>query len=437
VFASDLTFFAKGLGVRMLASLLADQGWLEQLASSGPRAAEILSRPADQQQSAGYFHTLREICQQPTTWIKTAELMIASAAELRTCVQGVQSLVLTGSGSSEFAGDCVLSALKRELGMVAEVIGGGALLTYGANALPPGRPALVVSIARSGDSPESVGAVARLMDEHRNIRHLVLTCNRDGRLADVYREDAGVHVIALDDATNDRSLVMTSSFTNLVLAARSLGLIDAAPQYRATTQALSAIASDLLRKYFGTISSVAASGFRRAAYLGTGPRLGAARESALKMLEMTAGSVATLCDSYLGFRHGPMSFAHQDTLIVCFLSSDPLLRAYEADLLQELNDKELGLLKVIVGQDVPQELVRSNDVVIECPGLAAVGDDNCPVIHVLVGQLLAFFRCLEEGLHPDSPSADGVINRVVQSFKLHVPGSIDAKATFGNGRKND
>ncbi|HEY4052268.1 MAG TPA: hypothetical protein VGL74_00905 [Terriglobales bacterium] len=421
----------------MLASLLADQGWLEQLASSGPRAAEILSRPADQQQSAGYFHTLREICQQPTTWIKTAELMIASAAELRTCVQGVQSLVLTGSGSSEFAGDCVLSALKRELGMVAEVIGGGALLTYGANALPPGRPALVVSIARSGDSPESVGAVARLMDEHRNIRHLVLTCNRDGRLADVYREDAGVHVIALDDATNDRSLVMTSSFTNLVLAARSLGLIDAAPQYRATTQALSAIASDLLRKYFGTISSVAASGFRRAAYLGTGPRLGAARESALKMLEMTAGSVATLCDSYLGFRHGPMSFAHQDTLIVCFLSSDPLLRAYEADLLQELNDKELGLLKVIVGQDVAQELVRSNDVVIECPGLAAVGDDNSPVIHVLVGQLLAFFRCLEEGLHPDSPSADGVINRVVQSFKLHVPGSNEAKATFGNGRKND
>jgi tagatose-6-phosphate ketose/aldose isomerase len=132
-----------------------------------------------------------------------------------------------------------------------------------------------------------------------------------------------------------------------------------------------------------------------------------------------------------------MSFAHQDTLIVCFLSSDPLLRAYEADLLQELNDKELGLLKVIVGQDVPQELVRSNDVVIECPGLAAVRDDNSPVIHVLVGQLLAFFRCLEEGLHPDSPSADGVINRVVQSFKLHVPGSIDAKATFGNGRKND
>lgn len=172
-------------------------------------------------------------------------------------------------------------------------------------------------------------------------------------------------------------------------------------------------------------------------YLGTGPGMGAARESALKMLEMTAGSVATLCDSYLGFRHGPMSFAHQDTLIVCFLSSDPLLRAYEADLLQELNDKELGLLKVMVGDNVPRDLVRSSDVVIECPGLSAVGDYDSSVIHVMVGQLLAFFRCLEEGLHPDSPSEDGVINRVVQSFKLHVRANADDNTLFGNGRKSD
>src|SRR5690348_18490943 len=106
------------------------------------------------------------------------------------------------------------------------------------------------------------------------------------------------------------------------------------------------------------------------------------------MLEMTAGSVATLCDSYLGFRHGPMSFAHSDTLIVCFLSSDPLLRAYESDLLEELDEKELGLLKVVVGEDIPSELARSNDLLIECRGLSAIGDDDSAVIHVIVGQLL-------------------------------------------------
>jgi tagatose-6-phosphate ketose/aldose isomerase len=306
------------------------------------------------------------------------------------------------------------------LGVVAEVIGGGALLTYGKDALPPGRPALVVSLARSGDSPESVGAVSRLLETDPELEHLVLTCNHQGRLADVFRGHSNVHVITLDDATNDRSLVMTSSFTNLLLAARSLGLVNAPEEYRAISQKMIRIGSDLLRTHLGAIADAAAGNFSRAVFLGSGALLGAARESALKMLEMTAGSVATLCDSYLGFRHGPMSFAHKNTLIVCFLSSDPVLRAYESDLLQELDQKELGLMKVIVGEDVPLDLARENDCIIECPGLKQVGDNDAPIIHVIVGQLLAFFRCLKEGLRPDSPSEDGVINRVVRSFKLHV-----------------
>jgi tagatose-6-phosphate ketose/aldose isomerase len=404
----------------MLGALLADQDWLQALSKAQPQAAELLSSSPDQQKERGFFHTLREICQQPSTWLKTAEQMIAAATDLRDSTSGISSLVLTGSGSSEFAGDCVRSALRHELGVVTEVIGGGALLTYGKDALPPGRPALVVSLARSGDSPESVGAVSRLLETDPELEHLVLTCNHQGRLADVFRGHSNVHVITLDDATNDRSLVMTSSFTNLLLAARSLGLVNAPEEYRAISQKMIRIGSDLLRTHLGAIADAAAGNFSRAVFLGSGALLGAARESALKMLEMTAGSVATLCDSYLGFRHGPMSFAHKNTLIVCFLSSDPVLRAYESDLLQELDQKELGLMKVIVGEDVPLDLARENDCIIECPGLKQVGDNDAPIIHVIVGQLLAFFRCLKEGLRPDSPSEDGVINRVVRSFKLHV-----------------
>jgi len=66
------------------------------------------------------------------------------------------------------------------------------------------------------------------------------------------------------------------------------------------------------------------------------------------MLEMTAGRVVTLCETYLGLRHGPMSYVHEDSLIVAFLSSNPVLRAYESDLLRELDHKGLGLLKIIV-----------------------------------------------------------------------------------------
>jgi hypothetical protein len=50
-----------------------------------------------------------------------------------------------------------------------------------------------------------------------------------------------------------------------------------------------------------------------------------------------------------------------------------------------------------------------------------VGDDNACLIDVMAGQLLGFFRCMEEKLRPDSPSEDGVISRVVQTFTLHIP----------------
>src|SRR5262249_47994458 len=123
--------------------------------------------------------------------------------------------------------------------------------------------------------------------------------------------------------------------------------------------------------------------------------------------------------TYLGVRHGPLSFIHPDTLLVCFLSSDPLLRAYESDLIRELDRKRLGRAKVIFGERIPRELLREGDTGIDLPGLAEIGDQYAPVLDVVVGQVLAFFRSLAEGLHPDSPCATGSINRVVEPFPLH------------------
>jgi tagatose-6-phosphate ketose/aldose isomerase len=164
---------------------------------------------------------------------------------------------------------------------------------------------------------------------------------------------------------------------------------------------------------------VASTPFKRAVFLGSGAGFGAARESALKMLEMTAGQVAAMAETYLGLRHGPMSYVHPDTLVVCFLSSDATVRAYECDLMCELDQKNVGMMKVIVGERVPSEIVREHDVVIDCPGLSHAGEHAAAVIDVVVGQLLGLFRCLREGLRPDSPSESGVINRVVQNFALH------------------
>jgi tagatose-6-phosphate ketose/aldose isomerase len=104
--------------------------------------------------------------------------------------------------------------------------------------------------------------------------------------------------------------------------------------------------------------------FGRAVFLADGCRLEAARELALKMTEMMAGRVVAICETYLGLRHGPMSALHQDTLIVCYLASDPLMRAYERDLIHELNEKRLGLAKLIFGEDVPHDLKREGDVIV-------------------------------------------------------------------------
>jgi tagatose-6-phosphate ketose/aldose isomerase len=222
---------------------------------------------------------------------------------------------------------------------------------------------------------------------------------------------------------------MTSSFTNLVIAAQFLGFLDAPDRYQSRCRKLTGILSNLLQEHFGTLAQVANLNFKRAVFLGTGARLGAAREAALKMLEMTAGQVSAMAETYLGLRHGPMSFVHADTLIVCFLSSEPAARAYECDLMRELDQKHLGLVKLVVGDDVPADVVRDHDVVIDCPGLAEAGDDSAPVIDVVVGQLLGFFRCMKEGLRPDSPSESGVINRVVQSFTLHFAGDGSSGGT--------
>ena len=403
------------------ASLLTQSEWHRALAKEQTKAAELFSRPEAEQKRIGYFHTLQEICQQPWTWMRTCERMIASRERLIQDVTGIRSLILTGSGSSEYAGDCVRLPLQNELGICTESISGGALLLYSGKALPPGRPGLLVSLARSGDSPESSGAVELLMDTEPGYRHVVVTCNERGSLARTWRTHENVHVITLPAETHDKSLVMTSSFTNLLLAARFLGMLERPDEYRHLCERLSQVTAELIRAKFDVLAKIASTGFRRAVFLGSGPHYAAAREAALKMLEMTSGRVATLCESFLGFRHGPMSFVQDDTLIVCSLSCDSTMRAYELDLLRELDRKKLGLCKVIIGENIPDSVVREGDEVMECQGLAEIGDEETATVDVVAAQLLSFFRCLEEGLQPDSPSEGGVINRVVEKFPLHTP----------------
>lgn len=374
---------------------------------------------------AGFEHTLREILQQPATWIETAQAVGQRAAQLRSGLGfdgGARpaGIVLTGSGSSQYAGDCAQPGLAGELGIPAWSIASGDILTEGASALPPVRPLLVVSLARSGDSPESAPALCAMLREAPGIRHLVITCNANGKLARLRAEHPEIEVVVLADRTNDRSLVMTSSFTNLALAARLLARLDRPQDMDGLAHELAARAQGVLLEGSESLARVAEKEFRQVVFLGSGERYGAARESALKMLEMTAGRVHTMTETYLGLRHGPMSAIHKDTLMVCFLSSDPVRRAYEGDLIRELHRKRLGHTRVVAGPVVPPELLLEGDVGVDFGPDAKADDASRALVYVLTGQLLAFFKCLAVGLKPDSPSETGVINRVVENFRIHM-----------------
>ena len=380
----------------------------------------LRAKPAEARQIAGYADTLREILQQPGTWQDTFDLLQGTVAQQRLTKSldpRPAHIVLTGSGSSIYIGECLAPLLQSGLGVPVQAIAAGSLLTHWHSMLPPG-PGLLISLARSGDSPESAAVVNTLLAEAPAWRHLAITCNADGKLATQYRNEPRMTALVLDERTNDRSLVMTSSFTNLLLG--GLGLLQStrAGIAQSAVEVAALNTQGIFDHHADALAMLAERDMRSAVYLGSGPMFGAAREGALKMLEMTGGKVITMAETFLGLRHGPMSFIHPQTLIVALLSADAAVRSYECDLLRELSRKQLGLAKLVVGHDIPTDVLAADDVAIEMS--ASVSNPDVPALlaGVVVTQLLAFFRCLQLGGKPDTPS-EGVLTRVVEDFALH------------------
>jgi tagatose-6-phosphate ketose/aldose isomerase len=343
---------------------------LTDLASGSPALAELTRNvPLSEQVARGYGHTLGEVCRQPEAWRRLGRELKPRGVRGHAPAGGY---ILTGSGSSHFIGAALAPALQSSLGVSVRSAACGELLLAPEAFIAAGHPSTIVSFGRSGDSPESIAVVDLLLGQYPDCRHLIVTCNPDGRLATGYTADERVDTILLGREVDDQSLVMTSSFTSMWLAGRGLGA-----------------------------------------------RFGAAREAELKMLEMCAGRVATRAETFLGLRHGPMASLAGRTLVVAFLSSEARRRAYELDLLAELRRKELGKWFVVCGPELPSDAVGVSDLGVEYGLGTVLGDPDWPAVDVLVGQVLGFFRCLHEHLRPDAPSAAGVITRVVSPFPIH------------------
>jgi tagatose-6-phosphate ketose/aldose isomerase len=145
-----------------------------------------------------------------------------------------------------------------------------------------------------------------------------------------------------------------------------------------------------------------------------------AKESALKLLELTAGKVVTMSESALGLRHGPMAALDQETLFVCFLSSNKRVQDYERHLLEEIGSKRLVTTRVLVAGSEKAGMNSLAEHFLAPAVPIAVADDYRPAVDVIFGQLLGLFFSLRWSLQPDCPSPNGAISRVVQNVSIHT-----------------
>jgi tagatose-6-phosphate ketose/aldose isomerase len=330
-------------------------------------------------------------------------------------------VLLVGAGTSDFVGKSLERLLDQRWQRPVRAVASTELLTGMDEWVRPEESALCISFSRSGDSSEGVAVMEEMMHRFGRVAHLVITCNADGAMAKLVQGRAGAYALVLDPATNDRGLAMTSSFSNMVVAGQALGYLDHLDEYAASLQQLTANAQSLLPRAADAAAKLAKSGFKRVCFLGSGALMATAAESALKVQELTAGRIFTMSQSFLGLRHGPLSFLDRKTLVVAYLASDELTRLYETDLLRELSDKKLGATTAVIGFALPREVLGSADVALELGDGArkAPPDALRPPLDVIFGQLLGLFCSLEAGLKPDTPSPSGAISRVVSHVRIH------------------
>src|SRR5262249_40929985 len=215
--------------------------------------------------------------------------------------------------------------------------------------------------------------------------------------------------VVLDDAVNDRGLAMTSSFTNMVVAGQCLANLQDLPQFGEVLAHIAEAGARFLPKVAEAAATITAQDCPRACFVGSGALQAAADESALKLVELSAGKVMTMAESALGLRHGPMSSVNGDCLFVAFLSNDVRRRGYELDLLREISRKQLGRIRALVTASQSEEVSALAEFSLSLDCGADFPDEYRPVLDVMLGQLLGLFASLRCGLKPDQPSPNGAI----------------------------
>ena len=395
----------------------------------------------------GAYWTAREICQQPDVWLEASTALEREKAHVDGWLAPKLSepelrIILAGAGSSSFIGETLAPWLTRKLGRRADAVSTTDLVGHPALYLAENVPTLMISFARSGDSPESIASVTLANQLLDTCHHLVVTCNRGGRLGQLADRDPEALCLFLPQHTNDHSFAMTSSFTSMLLTAAAAF----APQPKLLSRAVEG-SRQVLDRLAPRARALAEARFDRLVFLGGGSLLATAREAALKCIELTNGQVIAISDTPLGFRHGPKAVVNETTCVMLLRSVDPHAARYDLDLLKELRADRRAQRVVVLSPDDfsadpgsvgsywrslqsaeeaerplggTDDVAEIVDIGVDPSVVPGVADDFWVSLPYLVFcQAFAFFAGRTRGVSADNPCPTGEINRVVQGVTVH------------------
>lgn len=373
------------------------------------------------------FHTSKEICNQPYLWKETFSKLLREKNQVLKFLENIPGsdfpyVILTGAGTSAFIGETLAGVFQKKWGGVCRAIGTTEIITHPENYFIKSKPTLLISFARSGDSPESVAAVELAHKYCDKLYELNITCNKEGQLAKRLCAENSYSFL-LPDETNDQSLAMTSSFSSMLLAGLLVCNIHEIEKLEPIVSSLCDLGNYILSENLPGLRQIAEMEFDRMVFLGSGPLFGIAHESHLKVQEMTNGKVICKHDSFLGFRHGPKVVVNNSTIVVYLFSNNPYVQLYEFDLVRSIKRTAAGEKSVAIGSGY--DINEFNfDLAIKFPdsaGKHGIPEDFLSVFYILPAQIIGFYKSVSLGLSPDSPSDNGSISRVVQGVKIYSP----------------
>lgn len=364
--------------------------------------------------------TYDEIIQQPMLWRQAKSIYDDNIESINTFLDSIGKsndelrVIFTGAGTSEYVGNLICDYLNSKGSYSFESIGTTDLVSNPHLYFRKDTPTLLVSFARSGNSPESLAAVDLANELVDDIYHLAITCAGDGKLAVNLKGQDNAYVLLMPEKSNDQGFAMTGSFTCMVLSA--LLVFDNSSEDEKNTVVGNIIrtADEAITKQ-DALEALVNFDFNRIVYLGSGPLYKLANEARLKILELTAGQVVTCNESSMGFRHGPKSFIDENTFIVSFLSSDDYTRKYDLDILEEIYAD--GIAKKVLSLSCLDIDTKWDNLKLSIQSL--VPDVYLALPYVIIAQLIALMTALRIGNTPDNPSKTGTVNRVVKGVIIH------------------